>query len=334
MFGAVGAAVVRRPTREQPEPVIVDATEAYDGGNATPATVEAVDDTHDLVLLGHPMAADRQRLLTAFAAHAAAILHRRALQRSAGDAESLARDNRARTALLSAVSHDLRTPLSSIKAAIGSLRSGEVDFSAEDEAELESIIEESADRLDALIGNLLDMSRLQVGALVARPRIIDLAEVVPHIAATVSDLRPVVCDIAADARIAYADEGLLDRVLGNLVENALRHSPTDAQVRIMTSALGGTVEIRVVDTGKGMDQDLREQMFQPFQRMGDAPDGDGVGLGLAVARGLTEAMGGTVEAEDTPGGGLTMVIALPSGEPSTGGHQEVGVGSTQMGGRP
>lgn len=317
MFGASSAAIIRRSTKEHREPEVVDATESYASDTASAApTIEKVNDDHDLVLLGPPPAADRQRLLAAYAAHAAAILHRRALQRSAGDAESLARDNRARTALLSAVSHDLRTPLASIKAAIGSLRSDEVDFSADDEAELESIIEESADRLDALVGNLLDMSRLQVGALVARPRTIDLADAIPHTAATLTDPRLVLWEISPTARWLHADAGLLERVLGNLLENALRHSPPGAPVRITTSGLGDTVEIRVVDSGPGLDEGKREQMFQPFQRLGDSPAGDGVGLGLAVARGLTDAMGGTVDAEDTPGGGLTMVVTLPSRSPA------------------
>lgn len=317
MFGAEAAAVVRRATKDHPESLVVDATEGFAdlGDVQTRATIEAVDDAHDLVVVGPPLPADRQRLLAAFAAHAAAILHRRALQRSAGDAETLARDNRARTALLSAVSHDLRTPLASIKAAVGSLRSNEVTFTAEDQAELEAIIEESADRLEALIGNLLDMSRLQAGALVARPRDIDLAEVIPHVGATQSHPRGVPWDIRADARTVYADAGLLERVLDNVVENALRHAPPPASVRVTASRMGGTVEIRVVDTGPGMEEGLRERMFQPFQRLGDAPDGEGVGLGLAVARGLTEAMGGSMESEDTPGGGLTMVVTLPVSAP-------------------
>lgn len=317
MFGASAAAVVRRPTKTQRERQVLDATDEFNIADLTDSsTTEPIDETYDLVLVGPPPAADRQRLLAAFAVHAAAILHRRALQRSAFDAESLARDNRARTALLSAVSHDLRTPLASIKAAIGSLRSDEVTFSADDQAELETIIEESADRLDALIDNLLDMSRLQVGALVARPTKCDLAEVITQAVAMAPAGHSVEWHVAQDARTADADTGLLERVLGNLLENALRHSPADAGVSINTSSLGDRVEIRVVDTGPGINEDQRERMFQPFQRLGDAPGGDGVGLGLAVARGLTEAMGGDVEAEDTPGGGLTMVVTLPAQRPN------------------
>ncbi len=277
-------------------------------------THASADDEHDLVLVGAQVPADKQRLLAAFAAHAGAILQRRALQQAAGEAVVLARDSSARTALLSAVSHDLRTPLAGIKAAIGSLRSSEVTFSAEDEAELEAAIEDSADRLDALIGNLLDMSRLQAGALVAAPRPVDLGEVVPAAVAAVTEPDRVDWSLDPAARVVIADPGLLDRVLGNGVENALRHQPPPGRVRVSTSGLGGRTQVRVVDSGPGVPEGAREQIFLPFQRHGDAPAGDGVGLGLAVARGLAEAMGGEVSAEETPGGGLTMVIELPSAE--------------------
>ena len=326
MFGAQRAVVVRRATGDLPAEVVAevvsDTVAAPDDarGPGAPAsgdweqTHATADDEHDLVLVGVQVPADRQRLLAAFAAHAGAILQRRALQQAAGEAAALARDSSARTALLSAVSHDLRTPLAGIKAAIGSLRSSEVTFSPEDEAELEAAIEDSADRLDALIGNLLDMSRLQAGALVASPRPVDLGEVVPAAVAAVTEPDRVDWSLDPAARVVIADPGLLDRVLGNVVENALRHQPSPGRVRVSTSGLGGRTEIRVCDTGPGVPEEARERIFLPFQRHGDAPSGDGVGLGLAVARGLAEAMGGEVSAEETPGGGLTMVIELPSAE--------------------
>jgi two-component system sensor histidine kinase KdpD len=326
MFGAERAVVVRRGTPEEPgevvAQVVADTAARPDAGHGpgAPASADAqqthvtADDDHDLVIVGAPVPADRQRLLAAFGTHAGAILQRRALQQAAGEAAVLARDSSARTALLSAVSHDLRTPLAGIKAAIGSLRSSEVTFSPEDEAELEAAIEDSADRLDALIGNLLDMSRLQAGALVAAPRPVDLGEVVPAAVAAVTEPDRVDWSLDPAARIVVADPGLLDRVLGNVVENALRHQPPPGRVRVSTSGLGGRTQVRVVDSGPGVPEEAREQIFLPFQRHGDAPAGDGVGLGLAVARGLAEAMGGEVSAEETPGGGLTMVIELPSAE--------------------
>ncbi len=331
MFGARSALVVRRAGEGSPREVVAvsggaDGVEGPSGRSEVPTVGSpdvahaVMDEQHDLLLVGARVAADRQRLLEAFAAHATAILQRRALQHSAGEAAALARDNSARTALLSAVSHDLRTPLAGIKAAIGSLRSDEVTFSAEDEAELQGAIEDSADRLDSLIGNLLDMSRLQAGALVAAPRPVDLGEVVPSAVASVTRPDRVSWSLGQDSRHVVADPGLLDRVLGNIVENALRHQPGPDPVRVSTSALDGRIQIRVVDTGPGVPEDIRDDIFRPFQRYGDAPAGDGVGLGLAVARGLAEAMGGEVTAEETPGGGLTMVVDLPTAAP--GGHGE------------
>lgn len=310
MFAVSSAAVVRRATTGA-ESVVVAASEGFDLADQV-RTVETVDDEHDLVLAGGPVPADRKRLLAAYAAHAGAILARRALQEQAREAGELSRDNRARTALLSAVSHDLRTPLAGIKAAIGSLRSHEVVFGPEDRAELEESIEHSADRLEALIGNLLDMSRLQVGALVAHPRLVDLGEVVP--AAVVGAVVPerVSWSLGEGARYAVADPGLLDRVLGNLIENAVRHQSSLTPVRVATSRIRDEVELRVIDSGPGLPEADRDRVFQPFQRHVDSGP-DGVGLGLAVARGLTEAMGGSLRAEDTPGGGLTMVVALPGG---------------------
>ncbi|MCH8611537.1 sensor histidine kinase [Arsenicicoccus dermatophilus] len=313
LFAASSVAVVRRPTHDDPAPEIVAATAGFPPGLAISggAAREPVDERHVLVLDGDPLAADQQRLFAACAVHAGAILHRRVLRAEAAAAERLERDNRARTALLSAVSHDLRTPLAAIKAAIGSLRTTEVDFPPEDEAELEAIIEESADRLAALVDNLLDMSRLSTEALVASPQDVDLAELLPACVATVSEPSRVRWALGAGARRVQADPGLLDRVLGNIVENALRHQPRGGEVLLTTSAMRDQVEIRVVDHGPGIAPGDQDRVFRPFQRLGDAPAGDGVGLGLAVARGLAEAMDGSVVAEDTPGGGLTMVVSLP-----------------------
>lgn len=229
-------------------------------------------------------------------------------------AVQLTRDNQARTALLSAVSHDLRTPLAAIKAAIGSLRSTEVVWSTEDREELEQAIDDSADRLDALIGNLLDMSRLQTGNLVAHPCPVDLGEAIPATLATVSDASRTQWTIDPDARQAVADAGLLDRVLANIVENALRYQPSEAPVAVTASRVANRVEIRIIDNGPGVAADHLERIFQPFQQQGDVNSADGVGLGLAVARGLAEAMGGEVAAENTPGGGLTLVIELPAAD--------------------
>jgi two-component system, OmpR family, sensor histidine kinase KdpD len=270
----------------------------------------------ELVLQPAVLPADRRRLFTAFATHAGAILQRQELQASADSARRLARDNEARRALLSAVSHDLRTPLAGIKAAISSLRSTEITWSAEDEEELKAAIEVSADRLDVLVGNLLDLSRLQVGALIATVAPTDLEELIPSTSAGLIDPDRVTWVIEPDARLALADAGLLDRVLSNLLENALRYQSADEPVLVLASRVADRVEIRVIDHGVGVPTDDQERIFEPFQRQSDVPSGDGLGLGLAVARGLTEAMDGSLSAEPTPGGGLTMVIALSAAEPT------------------
>jgi two-component system sensor histidine kinase KdpD len=310
MFGVRAAAIIHRPAIGTPE--VLASVGEFDP--LATADHEDADSTHELVLQPPGLAAGHRRLFDAFAAHAGAILQRQDLQRSAGTVGQLARDNAARAALLSAVSHDLRTPLAGIKAAIGSLRSKEMHWSAEDEEDLKEAIEESADRLEALVGDLLDMSRLQAGALVTHCSPTDLGEVIPATLAGVAEPKRTAWEIDADARYAQADAGLLDRVLANVTENALRYQPLDEPVLVQTSRVSDRVEIRVIDTGIGVPVDDLERIFLPFQRQGDVPAGNGLGLGLAVARGLTEAMGGRLAAESTPGGGLTMVISLPTKE--------------------
>ncbi|HEX7398026.1 MAG TPA: ATP-binding protein, partial [Propionibacteriaceae bacterium] len=310
MFGVQAAALLHHPAEGSPEVIAEEGVL----DRSAPVDHETVDEAYELVLQPPGLRADQRRLLAAYAAHAGAILQRRELRRSAVSAVQLTRDNQARTALLSAVSHDLRTPLAAIKAAIGSLRSKEVVWSTEDREELEQAIDDSADRLDALIGNLLDMSRLQTGNLVAHPCPVDLGEAIPATLATVSDASRTQWTIDPDARQAVADAGLLDRVLANIVENALRYQPSEAPVAVTASRVANRVEIRIIDNGPGVAADHLEHIFQPFQQQGDVNSADGVGLGLAVARGLAEAMGGEVAAENTPGGGLTLVIELPAAD--------------------
>ncbi|MGC0337295.1 ATP-binding protein [Streptomyces sp. SLBN-8D4] len=268
-----------------------------------------VGDHMALALTGRVLPAEDRRVLAAFAAQAAVVLDRRRLQEEADQARTLAEGNRIRTALLAAVSHDLRTPLAGIKAAVSSLRSDDVAWSEEDQAELLEGIEEGADRLDHLVGNLLDMSRLQTGTVTAIVREIDLDEVVPMALGGVPD-GSVELDVPETLPMVAVDPGLLERSVANLVENAVKYSPPGTPVRVSASAIADRVEVRVVDRGPGVPDEAKERIFAPFQRYGDAPRGAGVGLGLAVARGFAEAMNGTLNAEDTPGGGLTMVLTL------------------------
>ncbi|MFE1027904.1 ATP-binding protein [Streptomyces sp. NPDC058818] len=268
-----------------------------------------VGDHMALALSGRVLPAEDRRVLAAFAAQAAVVLDRRRLREEADRARALAEGNRIRTALLAAVSHDLRTPLAGIKAAVTSLRSDDVAWSEEDEAELLEGIEEGADRLDHLVGNLLDMSRLQTGTVTPLIREIDVDEVVPMALGGVPE-GSAELDIPETLPMVAVDAGLLERSMANLVENAVKYSPAGRTVLVAASALADRVEVRVVDRGPGVPDEAKDRIFEPFQRYGDAPRGAGVGLGLAVARGFAEAMGGTLNAEDTPGGGLTMVLTL------------------------
>jgi two-component system sensor histidine kinase KdpD len=272
-----------------------------------------VDDSYTLVMSGHALAAQDRRVLEAFAAQATIALRQERLEEAAATAGSLAEVDRVRTALLNAVSHDLRTPLASAKAAVGTLRMSDLPLSEEDRAELLATIEESLDRLSGLVENLLDMSRLQAGALALAVQPIDVADV---ISAAVSSLGPAAYEaiirVPEDTPEVSADPALLERAIANLVQNAIRHSPADARPQITASALGAAVEIRVIDRGPGIPEADWDQIFQPFQRLGDRDNTSGVGLGLALSRGLIEAMSGTLSPEGTPGGGLTMTISLPA----------------------
>ncbi|MER6625295.1 MULTISPECIES: sensor histidine kinase KdpD [unclassified Streptomyces] len=268
-----------------------------------------VGDHTALALSGRVLPAEDRRVLAAFAAQAAVVVDRRRLQQEANQAKELAEGNRIRTALLAAVSHDLRTPLAGIKAAVTSLRSDDVEWSEEDQVVLLEAIEDGADRLDHLVGNLLDMSRLQTGTVTPIIRETDLDEVIPMALGGVPE-DSVDLDVPESLPMVGVDRGLLERSVANIVENAVKYSPPGERVLVSASAMADRVEIRVVDRGPGVPDEVKDRIFEPFQRYGDAPRGDGVGLGLAVARGFAEAIGGTLHAEDTPGGGLTMVLAV------------------------
>jgi two-component system, OmpR family, sensor histidine kinase KdpD len=272
-----------------------------------------VTDTLTMALRGRPLPAADRRVLGAFAAYAAAALEQQRLAAEAEAAKPIAEADRMRTALLTAVSHDLRSPLASAKAAVTSLRSPDVHWTRADRDELLATADESLDRLSRLVDNLLDMSRLQAGALSLFPRPVAVDEIV---ARSLDDLgglsKPVLVDIPEALPEVTVDPAILERVLVNLTENALRYSPPDQPPMLTASTLGDRVELRVIDRGPGIPEKERDRMFVPFQRLGDTDNTTGVGLGLALARGFTEAMGGTLTAEETPGGGLTMAVTMPA----------------------
>jgi two-component system, OmpR family, sensor histidine kinase KdpD len=281
-----------------------------------------VDEHHTLLLRGHPLGAEDRRIVEAFAAQAALALQRDRLSAEAAAVKPLAEADRMRTALLAAVSHDLRTPLASAKAAVAGLLSDQVHFDESDRHELLETADVSLDRLTRLVDNLLDMSRLQAGALGIAAVDVGLEEVLPR---ALDSFPTVVSRLPADLPAVHVDPGLLERVLVNVIGNALRYSPPGRPPMITGSALGDVVELRVIDHGPGIPEDRWDDVFLPFQRLGDHDNHTGVGLGLALARGLTEAMGGTLTPSATPGGGLTMVLALPrESSPDDPAHPEPG----------
>jgi two-component system sensor histidine kinase KdpD len=282
--------------------------------------VPVTADVH-LALRGRSLPASDRRVLEAAAGQALLALRQQRLTEQTRAAQARAETTELRTALLSAVGHDLRTPLTSIKAAAGSLRDPELTLSPEDTGELLATVEESADRLAGLVDNLLDSSRLATGAVQPLFRAVGYDEVVARALSGVDDRDEVVVDV--DERLApvRADVGLLERVVANVVDNALRHGRAhprrgdgEPAVAVRASAHADLVELRVVDRGRGLPRGAADEVFAPFQRLGDRDATPGVGLGLSVARGFTEAMGGSIRAEDTPGGGLTVVISLPAHE--------------------
>ncbi len=275
-----------------------------------------VGDEFCLALRGRSLPADDRRVLGAFAAHAAAAVEQYRLAEAAEAAKPIAEADRLRAALLATVSHDLRTPLAAAKAAVSSLRSSDVTWTPEESGELLASADESIDQLSRLVDNLLDMSRLQAGALSMQTMPTSLQEIVAH---ALADLGPHARGIKLVASfglpLALADPALLERVVVNLLTNAIRYSPDGAPPTVTASALGDRVELRVIDRGPGIPEADRDRMFAPFVRLDGHANPAGAGLGLALSRGLTEAMQGTLTPEDTPGGGLTMTISLPVESP-------------------
>ncbi|WP_405982384.1 ATP-binding protein [Streptomyces sp. NBC_00158] len=309
---------------DQAVPALLERTRETFGMDSVELTGEAVaddasavrvpvgQDTH-LVLRGRPLPSSDRRVLSAFAAHVTVAVERARLAEAAAEIEPVKAADRMRTALLAAVSHDLRTPLAAGWAAIESLRASDVEFSEEDRDALLATADESMARLNRLVENLLDMSRLQAGALKLELRPTDLMEVVPAALDGLPADAPAVDTRSIErAPAVLADPPLLERVVANLLGNAVRHTPPGRQVLLTASALDDRVEIRVADRGPGIPEADRENAFVPFQRLGDTDNSTGVGLGLALSRGLAEAMGGTLTPEDTPGGGLTMTLSLPA----------------------
>ncbi|MFT2816457.1 DUF4118 domain-containing protein [Leifsonia sp. A12D58] len=295
---------------------------------------EPADDTHVtrmpvgeravLELHGPDLAASERRLLAVLATQIDAALEHSDLAKTAEELGPLEEADRVRSALLAAVGHDLRRPLSAATAAVSGLRADDVVLSARDRSELLTTAAESLDSLASLVTNLLDVSRLQAGALAVKIDDVDIAEVIlPALDELGLGPAEVEFDLGADVSPVRADAGLLQRVLVNLLANATRFSPAETRVRVAVSEFAGTVQIRISDHGPGVSAERRDEIFVPFQRLGDTDNLTGLGLGLALSKGFVEGMAGTLEADDTPGGGLTMVVSLPAAAaPTENGNPE------------
>ena len=313
VFELDGASLLRRSDGAW----TVDAS----AGDRVPQRPEEADVVQELgpdfvlAIAGEGIAADDQAVLDAFAAQLAIVLEHGRLRVEASRAHALADANALRTALLHAVSHDLRTPLAAIKAAVTSLNQHDVQWTARETAEFLQTVNDETDRLATLIGNLLDMSRIEAGALEPSLRAVALEEVVPAaIVSLGSRAGSIDTAISEELPTVRADPALLERALANVIDNATRLSPEGARVRVEAGAFNGHMDIRVIDQGPGIPRNQRERVFQPFQRHGDNQAGTGVGLGLAVAHGFLTAMGASIEIDDTPGGGTTMVVSIPLAE--------------------
>jgi two-component system, OmpR family, sensor histidine kinase KdpD len=257
-------------------------------------------------------AATRRRLLSALTSLLGVAIDRERLAREALEAETLRRSDAMKTAVLRAVSHDLRTPLMAILTSASALAREDLELGREDRGELAATILAEAGRLDRLVANLLDLSRLQAGAAQPEPDIWAVDDLIVQALDEVGEPgRRVEVAFPEESPTVRADADQIERVLVNLIENALKYSPADEPVRVQVTPTASDVLIRVVDHGPGIAGADRERIFEPFQRA--ATDGAvrGAGLGLAIARGFADANGGRVWAESQEGQGSTFVLALP-----------------------
>lgn len=306
----------------KPEVVASVGEQACTSVDLADTTIDVGDDEFWMLMVGRQLASRDRRVLSVVARQAAGLVRQEELAAEASRADAVMRTDELRRSLLSAVSHDLRTPLAAAKAAVSSLRADDVAFSPGDTAELLATVEESVDQLTDLVGNLLDSSRLAAGVI--RPALtkVYLEEVVQRALIGIGRRSKVLgrgsldqVKVEVGPTVAMADAGLLERVLANVIDNALRYA-SDSVVRVTAGRIGDRVLVNIADEGRGLPPGSELHAFDPFQRLGDHDNTSGVGLGLSVARGFVEAMGGTISATETPGGGLTIVVdlAAPAGE--------------------
>ena len=284
--------------------------ELLDPAEGTSIDIAANGDLR-LVVSANALRPEQFELLRAFADQLAMAVEARRLRVDAANADLLEETNALRAALLQAVSHDFRTPLATIKASASGLLHTDAEFTDDDRRLLLGDIVDAADRLDRMVRDLLDMSRLQVGAVDLTLRTVPLEEIVAAALGGAS-IPPdqVEVDVPESLPMVLADAALLERAIANMVSNARAWSPAGTPVKIQAGQIGSSIDLRIVDRGPGVPVADRERIFLPFQRLGDRSNDAGVGLGLAIAKGFIEAMGARLSVDDTPGGGLTMTIRL------------------------
>lgn len=258
---------------------------------------------------------DLRKLVTTFGSQVLILLERQLLEANERELSDIRQADQMRVALLNAVSHDLRGPLASSKAAISSLLNKEVTWTPQDQRELLNSANRSLDQLNHLIENLLDMSRLEAGAIFLNWRNVGVEDVVSGAIKSLKSPTELI-DISIDSELPpiKGDPILLERIIGNLLENALRFNPKERPVTIAAFRVGESIEIRIIDHGPGMSSKEKSKLFTPFQRLGDRDNSTGVGLGLAIVKGFTELMNGRISVEETFQGGLTMVLSFPIGD--------------------
>lgn len=285
-------------------------------GTHPPETVESAERTVAVRggaivgVVGGPLDAIDERLLAATATELATVIDRAELADHVADLDALEKANELRTALLRAVSHDLRSPLSAIQASVTSMLQDDVAWPPEDEKEFLRTISEESERLNRVVSDLLDAGRLQTGTLQVQRRPTGIEDVVSTVATAFrSQLHRLSIDTEVELPDVSTDPALLERIVENLVRNALDHSPPESPVRVTAGVVGDRIDLRIVDRGPGIDPETRQMIFEPYRTLDDSHMA-GVGLGLAVAKGLADALGHEITVDDTPGGGTTMILTV------------------------
>ena len=288
-------------------------------GSNPPDTIESADRTitvgggATVAIVGSSLDAVDERLIAATATELGTVIDRAEMANHVAEVDALERANELRTALLRAVSHDLRSPLSAIQASVTSMLQDDVQWPPESQTEFLQTISEETERLNRVVSDLLDAGRLQTGTLQIQKRPTGIEDVVSTVATAFRVQRHrLSMDSEVELPDVSTDPVLLERIVENLVRNALDHSPPETSVRVTAGLVGDRIDLRIIDRGSGIDPDTRQMIFEPYRSLDDSHMA-GVGLGLAVAKGLADALGHQITVDDTPGGGTTMILSVGLG---------------------